>query len=251
MKFTYASYEKLIQKLRDQEYEFTSYKDYEKYDKTVILRHDIDTDIPKAIEMAEFESKKCGVKSTYFVLLRSDFYNAFSERSKRGLNEIKRLGHTIGLHFDELYYPSQSNIVDCIEAEVKMLEDLLGDVVTAVSMHRPSKKTLQGNYVISNGIVANSYATEFFNEFKYVSDSRRNWREDVNTIVKSDKYKRLHILTHPFWYYEEEKTLKETLSDFLWNAPVEKYDVLNQNFTDLGSVISRDMVVEEICSCKR
>jgi hypothetical protein len=188
--------------------------------------------------MAEFEMKVCNVRSTYFVLITSNFYNVFSKDSKEMLAQIKEMGHDIGLHFDELSYPENCDIVECIDKEVGILEQTLGECVKSVSMHRPSKKTLDSNIVPKNGVV-NSYSTEFFKKFKYVSDSRRNWREDVEGIVESNQYDRLHILTHPFWYYTNEITLEETLTNWIKKADVERYDNLSQNFTDLDKVIDR------------
>ena len=50
----------------------------------------------------------------------------------------------------------------------------------------------------------NSYSSKFFKEFKYLSDSRMHWRENVEAVIKSHDYHRLHILTHAFWYAKSE-----------------------------------------------
>ena len=49
----------------------------------------------------------------------------------------------------------------------------------------------------------NSYGQTFFHDFKYLSDSRRRWREPVEEIIRSGTYDRLHILTHAFWYHKQ------------------------------------------------
>jgi hypothetical protein len=242
MEFTYAAYAELIGKIRDNGYHYTNYKEYRNYEKSVILRHDIDTDINKAVELAEYESKTCNVKSTYFVLLTSNFYNVFSKKNRELLLDIRNMGHDIGLHFDELSYPEDSDITECIDKEVKILKQLLGENIDSVSMHRPSRKTLDSYYELKDGVI-NSYSTEFFKGFKYVSDSRRNWREDVEAIVESNDYNRLHILTHPFWYYEKEKSLENTITDWIKSASVDRYDNLNQNFTSLDNVVERRLFI--------
>ena len=61
-------------------------------------------------------------------------------------------------------------------------------------MHRPSKDFLEMDLEIPN--VINSYQKKFFNDFKYVSDSRMSWRENVEEIVDSEKYSQLHILSY-------------------------------------------------------
>ncbi len=83
----------------------------------------------------------------------------------------------------------------------------------------------------------NSYSNVFFREFKYLSDSRRRWREDVIGYIKNETYDKLHILTHAFWYHDEEKSLGETLHDFMDGATRERYESLRENFTDLDSAL--------------
>ena len=43
MDFSYSSYEKLISLLKQYNYSITDYNNYKKYEKSVILRHDIDS----------------------------------------------------------------------------------------------------------------------------------------------------------------------------------------------------------------
>ena len=44
----------------------------------------------------------------------------------------------------------------------------------------------------------------FDGEIKYVSDSRRRWREDVDGIIAEKKFDKIQMLVHPLWYYEKE-----------------------------------------------
>jgi hypothetical protein len=78
---------------------------------------------------------------------------------------------------------------------------------------------------------------------KYVSDSRRRWREDVQAVVSSGQYKRLHMLVHPVWYeHQEEPDLKEALLRMIRDAQLAYYDNLNGNITDLPGVITRQEI---------
>ncbi len=99
MEFTYDGYRRLVDLLRSNKYAITNYHEWESHDKCVILRHDIDYDISKALRFAEVE-KEMGVASTFFVLVTSDFYNIFSKKNSDMLKNILELGHEIGLHFD-------------------------------------------------------------------------------------------------------------------------------------------------------
>ncbi len=240
MQFTYDAYHNLILLLKSNGYQIANYDNWNDTEKCVILRHDIDYDLRKSLEMAKLENK-LNVKSTYFVLLTSDFYNVFSKNSIEILSEILSCGHDIGLHFDELNYPEIIGNSDEIKKKIIYESDVLSGVlnrpVTSVSMHRPSKEILNSNLHIS-GIV-NSYSNEFFKEFKYLSDSRRNWREPAEKIIESEEYKKLHILTHAFWYNDIEKSMYDTLNEFVLSAVDKRYDALNDNFTDLKNVLER------------
>lgn len=237
--FSYFGYEVLIKKLQEAGHVFTDYHCYENYSRCVILRHDIDNSIEKAITLAEVEAK-IGVKSTYFVLMTSDFYNPTSKKNLDGLKKIQQLGHEIGLHFDEMAYEDLEDVVCAIQKEAKLLSDILGTPVTTVSMHRPSQKTLDANYEIPDMI--NSYGKTFFNDFKYLSDSRRRWREPVLDIIKSRQHERLHILTHPIWYQEKEESIHDTIKRFVTSANMERYLQESENIKDIDSILDKDEI---------
>lgn len=238
MKFTYEEYENLILKLKKENYEFSNYENYNLKEKVVILRHDVDTSLEKALEIARLE-KKLEVSSYYFVLLSTDFYNINSERSLNILKEIIKLGGKIGLHFDEKKYKlkTEKEYINMVKYECEILSLILNQKVNVVSMHRPSKEFLEMNLQIPN--IINSYQKIFFNEFKYVSDSRMFWRENIEEIINSNVYNQLHILTHPFWYSNVEETMKEKLKKFLDKAIEERYISLNENIKDFEKIILR------------
>ena len=239
MQFDYQSYIRLIEQLRENGYAATNYHNYRGVDRCVILRHDIDTSLEKAVKMAELENEQ-GIQSTYFVLLTSDFYNTASKKSLEMLHNIQALGHELGLHFDERAYGeiSQEECIQKILSERGILSAILDSEVTTVSMHRPSKATLEGNLKIPGMI--NSYGEEFFRGFKYLSDSRRRWREPVEEIIKSGKYKRLHILTHAFWYNDLEEDIYHSLTAFIKSADEERYGQMEENITDLHSILRKE-----------
>ncbi|MBP3476297.1 MAG: hypothetical protein J6K48_08290 [Lachnospiraceae bacterium] len=242
MKFTYKAYKELLMLLIDQGYKFCNYHDYQNYNMSVIIRHDIDMDIEKAVRMAQIEAEM-GVTSTYFVLVTSNFYNIFSKENQAMLRKLHELGHEVGLHFDEAKYDGETDLVRAMEQEAVLLEQCIGRPVWSVSMHRPSKKTLEADYLIKGGQIVNSYGTEFFRNHKYVSDSRRNWRENVHAIIRSGKYARLHVLTHPFWYDVEEKTAREALKSFCESRTGTCYGWMQDNVRDLDEILRRS----ELC----
>ena len=190
MEFTCQAYRELLSLLRQRGYAFRNYHNYEEAPRCVILRHDVDTSLSQAVRLAELEAEE-GVCSTWFVLLRTDFYNVFSRAGAEALERIRSLGHEIGLHFDEAsYVPAlePEEVVQNIIKECGLLSALLETAVSTVSMHRPSKATLEADFHIP--AIVNSYGTTFFHDFKYLSDSRRRWREPVLDIVRSGEYNR-------------------------------------------------------------
>lgn len=246
LQFTYNSYKTLVEAVRNNGYIISTYNTWQSVEHPAIFRHDIDNDIKKALELANFE-QTIGVKSTYFVLLTSDFYNVASRKSREELKQIISLGCDIGLHFDEVCYPklmeeaSKGNcdlVIKTVCKEAEILSELLDYKVQSVSYHRPSQAVLAAELDFP-GLI-NSYGHTFFHEFKYISDSRRRWREPVLDIIKSKQFPRLHILTHAFWYNEKEKDIKKSVSDFIKNGNINRWNTFRQNITDLESIVSRE-----------
>lgn len=238
MEFTYESYELLLKLLKIHRYIDVGYNDWENEPRCVILRHDIDNSIEKAVELAKIECKN-GVRSTYFVLLTSDFYNMYSLKSEQCIHEIMEMGHDIGLHFDEMRYPKITSDIGAIQEkiifEINSLQKIVKKPIRSVSMHRPSKTILEADLKIPQ--IVNSYGKTFFKDFKYLSDFRRNWREPVEQIIQSEEYNQLHILTHAFWYNSQQLSLKESISTFLNQSYGDRYKLLENNFTDLQAVV--------------
>lgn len=238
MRFTYDSYEGLIRLLKEYGYVFTLYSNWNDEKKKVIFRHDVDFCIEKAKRIAEIDNSS-NIHSSFFFLISSDLYNIYSKTSSDLIKYIRSLGHDIGLHFDEMRYPQYSgdppNLSKMIVQEAEILGDITGEPIKVVSMHRPSRCILESNIEIP-GII-NSYSKVFYDEFKYVSDSRRTWREPVREIIKSGKYDHIQVLTHPFWYNEIELSLHDSIASFINTANRERYCQLNENISDLSEIM--------------
>jgi hypothetical protein len=236
MEFTYNGYLELINLLKDKSYNFCGYLDYGNYKKNVIFRHDVDTSLEKALEIAKLEFNNY-VKSTFFVLLSTNFYNIFSKESNTILKEIMALGHDIGLHFDEKRYDiyNAKELEYWVNRESDILAYALDKKVKVVSMHRPSKWVLENDIQFKK--MVNSYSKKFFSDFKYLSDSRMHWREDVLRVIESESYNRLHILTHPFWYSKANETIGKKLIGFITEAKKDRHCYLKDNIKDLDELI--------------
>lgn len=239
MKFTYESYAGMLKCLKNAKYQFTDYSIWKNTEKTVILRHDVDYSLQKAVVMSEIEKELC-VHATYFILLSTNFYNIYSLSSRKCIERIMENGGKIGLHFDEMQYNIKTGeeLKEYVQREAELLSEITGRKVDVVSMHRPSEKFLAGNIEFEN--LTNSYSKTYFKEMKYLSDSRRHWREDIDGIIRQGAYKRLHILVHPFWYFAgAEKDLKQTLREAVLHASLEYYDNFGENFKNLADEMER------------
>lgn len=137
---------------------------------------------------------------------------------------------------------NEVRVKEKIIEEANILSKIIGCNITSFSYHRPSKKILESQITIDGMI--NSYSSFFFHEFKYLSDSRRRWREPVDEIIEGGEYKRLHILTHAFWYSEEYQNLHSTIKDFIDRADKDRYHILENNITDLQSIVSLNEIQE-------
>lgn len=241
MDFTYDGFVELINGLINNGYIFSDYG--EDIENAVIMRHDVDYSLEKTVRIGEIE-RNYGIKSTFFLMLTSDFYNVFQSSSEKTIKYLLSLGHDVGLHFDEMryldYLSSPKEIVGKIIQEAEILSIVTGKKVTKVSMHRPSIDILKSNLRIP-GII-NTYSSKYFNEYKYLSDSRMRWREPALDIINGRQYDRFQILVHPFWYNDEQINLEENINRFVNSANLERYHNLDNNFTNLVEIMkARDV----------
>ena len=89
--FNKKSYINLIKSFIKLGYEIKDFDSVIPTRRHLILRHDIDMSINAARDLA-FLEKENSMKSTYFVLMNSEFYNVFAPDSIKLLNEIKSYG---------------------------------------------------------------------------------------------------------------------------------------------------------------
>lgn len=142
MRFTYDAYSQLLDLGTEKGYAYCTYNNWLDYDKTIILRHDVDISPSAVTKFAKIEAEK-GITSTYFFLITSPFYNILSVENQKVVQNILNLGHRIGLHFDEKAHDKENNIEESIAYEKQLLEKASGMNIDVVSMHRPSQETLE------------------------------------------------------------------------------------------------------------
>jgi len=93
--FTFVGYKELLQCLREV-YEIIPLCRLPTEDVPYLaLRHDVDFSLPVALRRARLE-QELGIRSTYFVLFSTRFYNLHEQRDVQIVKRIFRLGHKWG-----------------------------------------------------------------------------------------------------------------------------------------------------------
>lgn len=216
--FSYDWYEQLLLFCQEKGYQFCGYNDWDDCGKIIILRHDVDYSLERVLPIAELEAKH-GVQSTYFILPRGRFCNVLSDRGLAIIAKLVAMGHHIGMHFDETLYGDSDWIAQILQ-EAKIFKEATGVNIDSVSMHRSSNQVLTNDWAIPG--MQNAYSKVYFNNYKYLSDSRMRWREDVVSVIDSEKYNKLQILVHPFWYRERPLIMREAINEFIDSAAFER-----------------------------
>lgn len=166
--------------------------------RTLLLRHDVDLDLPKALAIAKVEHE-FGVRSTFMVMTACPLYAVQAPESRRILAELVTLGHEIGLHFDA--HQSGGAASDSLETRIARdcdtLAEAAGAPVASVSFHRPQPEFLRGNLIVAHRV--NAYAKQLMDA--YFSDSKGSWRNGDPLIdVSRAEPPVLQLLTHPIWW---------------------------------------------------
>ena len=182
----------------------------QKNDRFLIIRHDVDFSIDRALELARLE-KEHGITSTYFILLHSQYYNALSKTNIKKINQFFEFGHEIGLHYDSSFAKSDDLILDMVIKETELFSNIIDYEITSISPHNVSLTSKKIKYDHPNFIDATD--PNILNSVKYISDSVQNWRNNCmcNHIVNESK---LIILTHPIWWMKSHNSREEILSKF-------------------------------------
>ena len=195
--WTYNSYLELINEGKEKDVGF-------------FFRHDVDISLKKAVEMAEFENKN-GIKSTYYILLSSPYYNALEAENLQRIRTLRELGMGIGLHYDNSIKLQDANQC-CSEIIIQlgMLQHHIGELEEkSVTFHKPLRGVDINGETVNLLNLSNIYSPNFDRRFKYISDSGHNWRENPYDIINTNDM--VHINTHPEWYNNEEMDMEDCI----------------------------------------
>jgi len=203
--FTLDNYKRCLLLGLKKDYRFITLDDYfnNKFclnKKYIILRHDIDTQIDIAVEMAKIESE-IGISSTYFIRLHSHAYNPLCVKDLRKIQSIKKMGHEIGFHYEsDFYFIINRDIKESLLKEVEILNYLLNVKIRTICPHEPTRT---GQFFLDDLDFNQAYDKSILNDFKYISDSSCRWRDGSFMENINQDHMHLYVLTHPYWWYNQ------------------------------------------------
>ena len=209
--FSLRHYEKLVRAAQAGGYRFAFF-DREPRDGDLLLRHDVDLSLEAALELARLEHG-LGAQATYFLMTESVFYNLDSALGRAAVEELRALGHRVGLH---AVWP---------RAEL----DARFDPVFA--WHNPDPDYMRAPV---EGAV-NVMQEGFFDPATYRSDSNQHWRSGCpHEALAAGELPWLQLLTHPeIWVYEGA-TMRESMESFLDADRTARLEHLRNDRIDLS-----------------
>lgn len=195
--FTLENYRKLLM-LALKNYSFSFFKNNFNYAiKTLILRHDVEFSVPIALEMAKIEHD-LGIRSTYFIQLHGDFYNAMECKTFKKIREIESLGHQLALHFDAHFWEitREDQLDSCLKKDKDSFEKYFFAEPIVFSFHNNNAFTLSCNKETYAGMI-NVYSDKFKKDYGYCTDSTGYWRYEVlEEILVEAKDNVIQVLIH-------------------------------------------------------
>lgn len=206
--FTYDSYRALLTHIRGCGHTICPLRDVPSAGRYVILRHDIDYSVHRAVEMAGLEHEM-GVTASVFLMLASPYYNLLDRDNLRAARSIADLGHEIGFHYDtevlDGLTPAQQ--AEDVARQAEFLSQTLGTPITSVAQHNPSMT----NTRVRLSQLRDAYDPRYFSEISYLSDSRRLFRmPDVHAFFS--RHDQCQLLIHPVWWGDRSKSRQEVFA---------------------------------------
>ena len=235
--FSYNEYKNIINLVR-KDLPIKDFSDIrENTKKFCILRHDIEFSVDRALKLAIIENE-IGVKSTYTVQLRNNTYNALSEKNIDAIQQIKKLGHEIGLHQNPPLM-EKNELKKYILKDIETLEHYYRFEIDRFAFHRcgSTPQLLEWYVQVPNKI--NCYDKKFFHYYKnkkpsklnviYLADSNHKWKYGYPLDFDFSKVDKLQLLTHPYsWTVEGFDNYgnflnlsKERNNEMLWDMETE------------------------------
>lgn len=216
--YTPDTFRRLLIAMKDGGYYFADYSEGNSYaskSKVVYLRHDVDYSIEWALAFARINAE-CGVKGTFFFLLRSPIYNLLAYPAITTVKAICALGQRVALHhtIPPGLPTSDEELVSNVTEDYRAAAAQLPELSPVFSWHNPSlvPGIIQRSLDMAIPGMTNAYNRYFIEDVKYYADSNlRHTVEAFETIIRGDD-RRLHLLFHPFQWMAQGRDMQEVLA---------------------------------------
>lgn len=192
--FSPEAFHEILERFLAAGYSFVRFDDEsQEYGRTCFLRQDVDISPRLALAMGALIARS-GITANYFIQLNAETYNVFNRQTLETINELRQLGHCVGLHVDETVLGNEE---DKIARTLDWFCGCCAEVDPVVSFHRPSADVLGRQYES----FLSAYAPRFFDRDRYASDSRRS----LGFLEKVDKWLEqgvspVQLVLHPEWW---------------------------------------------------
>jgi hypothetical protein len=174
--FTFRKYRLLLDSISKAGYTFQTVENFfsEPQEKTVILRHDVDSWPGNALQMAAMEAES-GIMATYYFRVSPLSYNA------KFITKISAMGHEIGYHYEDLtsHKGDFLRAGKSFERNLKLFRNFYD--VRTIAMHGKPMSSWDNldlwkkfNYT-DYGIIGDPYLSIDFNKVLYLTDTGNCW----------------------------------------------------------------------------
>lgn len=219
--FSRSDYSSLLAEFRAAGYRSIGFPEAHKLDRFdepwLLLRHDVDFCPRIALEMARLEAEQ-GFFATYFFMARTPLYNPLTPENTAAIQETLRMGHRLGLHFDQKAYGARADVQSLaagVRREAKALGDWFEAEVQAVSYHRPGAREQSGG---AEGTFPylNACMPEFTKKMAYLSDPQGVFMYGHPLEHEAFKSRRpMQLLTHSIWWGKSAITPLAALQQYI------------------------------------
>lgn len=216
LQFTYDWYRGFLSDLLETGFDFRTFSEGAG-DGDILLRHDVDLSIEKALTTARIEAEY-DISSTYCFLVTSALYNTMERTRRDQIQAIEALGHEVALHFSTHEYwavdeqPDDASLEAQVDEEREMLGVMCSEPPETVSFHIPPSWVIDRSF---DGF-QNTYGPATFSDIDYVADSGQRWRTSEPQIP--DPPASVQILTHPGLWGDTDGDFEERVEQSIADA---------------------------------
>lgn len=225
MIFTYKNWDKFCKKLSSNGIKSISAKDvFSCNDKYVVLKHDVETDVKKAYNIAKIESKY-GHNGSYYV----QAYLLNNEKNIEYLKKMSEMGHEISYHYDVLDWAKGDYEKAEIEYEknVQLFKNNGFEIVTVCQHGNPVVERV--GYTSNRDFFRNE---KIANKYNNQSDIMVNFatKSNTNYLYFSDAGRKFKLIYDPFFNDVTNSDDK--------NVPYANLDLLFESIGENNAIIS-------------